>query len=881
MKLGRYIGLSVLVLALLILGLVAFAQTWLRLGLKLYGIEDVSFEGFQIGLNQTELRGLKIGQPDNQSIDLIHLDYTPGALLGGHINQLTIVGLNIKANLDDLISSSPEQDPVSIPVGSFVDRFVLKESRLELETPIGPLIMPLSGQITTDNDQMAFKLNADRMHSGPSDNGVLAVLTVEGILPVNDEPLLDQLTASGQLLLQANDASLPEGAGGLHGEDLIAEGLITFDMKDGGIDASTDNLLIEVARLPFDTKPLPLPWKVNLGKPTHPLHVKGRNEDNLWRFALDGFLGLQAKLGRADTDLDLLIALDDEGHFQSLDRGLVALEIQDIAWKDTTLRNGKADLDLEGTKNALRGQLSLATNGVAWSDPPYTIDDVALSQDLSVAFDGQVLDLAVANEGRISVGRVHAVDQVESGWFTIRLRPGDGPLISLDIVEQSWRHQLDAEIDPVRLETPAGQWWARIEELTLVATGGAERPDIGDLVVKRGRADLPSANLALTGIESALQLTGDGLAADQTIPLTIRNIRPLDEPKSFSPLRLDAALAPSAPLLTFNGTFASKTKPAASLEFSGTHHLGRGEGRFDVTVPKLVFDPDGLEPADLSPALKDVMKDVSGQIALVGEVEWQKDSLRSTADLLIEELGLTIGPARLERVNTLLHFDNLTPLTTAAGQELAIGLLDMGLPLTDGLVSMQLGEDGRLAVDQLTWRFADGKVRAEPFTFGSDVQDLTMVLEVDQLDLNGLFALTRLDGLSGEGRLDGSIPLTITDAGVAIDNGKLEATGSGVLRYKPDEASGALQAGGESIGLLLQALENFRYDELHITLDGRTDGKTDIGLHIRGANPDLYDGHPIEFNLELEGNLANIIQTNLSNYQIPDRIREKLQGFGR
>ena len=156
-----------------------------------------------------------------------------------------------------------------------------------------------------------------------------------------------------------------------------------------------------------------------------------------------------------------------------------------------------------------------------------------------------------------------------------------------------------------------------------------------------------------------------------------------------------------------------------------------------------------------------------------------------------------------------------------------------------------------------------------------------MVLDVDQLDLNELLKLTRLDGLSGDGRINGTLPLTINENGVIVADGKLEATDAGILRYRPDETPSALKAGGESIGLVLQALEDFRYDALDISLDGRTDGETDIKLHLRGANPDLYDGHPIEFNLDLEGDLANLIKANLSNYQIPDRIRERLQGFGR
>ena len=63
--------------------------------------------------------------------------------------------------------------------------------------------------------------------------------------------------------------------------------------------------------------------------------------------------------------------------------------------------------------------------------------------------------------------------------------------------------------------------------------------------------------------------------------------------------------------------------------------------------------------------------------------------------------------------------------------------------------------------------------------------------------------------------------------------------------------------------------------------DGRTDADMDVGLHIAGANPDLYDGYPIEFNLNLEGALANVLRRGLAGYQIPERIREQMQGFGR
>jgi hypothetical protein len=152
-------------------------------------------------------------------------------------------------------------------------------------------------------------------------------------------------------------------------------------------------------------------------------------------------------------------------------------------------------------------------------------------------------------------------------------------------------------------------------------------------------------------------------------------------------------------------------------------------------------------------------------------------------------------------------------------------------------------------------------------------------MKAERLSLDQLFALTVLEGLSGEGRISGELPVRIQGSEAIVRAGELTSEGPGTLRYRPASTPAALEAGGENVGLLLQALENFRYEELRITLDGRTDAEMDVGLHIKGANPDLYDGHPIEFNLNLEGELGNILKRSLAGYQIPEQIRERIQGF--
>jgi hypothetical protein len=229
----------------------------------------------------------------------------------------------------------------------------------------------------------------------------------------------------------------------------------------------------------------------------------------------------------------------------------------------------------------------------------------------------------------------------------------------------------------------------------------------------------------------------------------------------------------------------------------------------------------------------------------------------------------------------VVRFDQLWPPSTLPGQQLAVGLVDVGLPLTRGFATFRLQPDGSLAVEQLRWRAAGGIVRAEPFRIGSDAAGFTLTLRAEGLDLAQIFALTRLDGLTGEGTINGVLPIRISGREAVVTGGELMATRPGRLRYQPAQPPPAVAAGGESMGLLLEALENFRYEALRITLDGRTDAAMDIGLHLKGANPDLYDGYPIEFNFALEGELANVLRQGLSGYQIPDQIRERMQSFPR
>lgn len=97
------------------------------------------------------------------------------------------------------------------------------------------------------------------------------------------------------------------------------------------------------------------------------------------------------------------------------------------------------------------------------------------------------------------------------------------------------------------------------------------------------------------------------------------------------------------------------------------------------------------------------------------------------------------------------------------------------------------------------------------------------------------------------------------------------------VAYTPGTPPNALSGGGESVGLVMEALQDFRYNALHVTVDGRASGELTVTLHIAGYNPAFYDGYPVEFNLSVSGALVQAVQAGMQGYDVPDRIRQRMK----
>jgi Dicarboxylate transport len=895
--------LALPVLLVLLGGLLAWQPAlFLRAGLWLSGHDEVTFDRLRVGLNELELTGIAIGgrfdqRPSERLVGRLRIDYRPGDLLRGRIEELSLEGLRLRGRIDrngfrleglDGRLASPGE-PARLPALPVPERVSIRDARLELTTPYGALSLPFTGDLHPERNRTVFVLDLDRIQLAAASGQLSGTVHVEGEMSsplqqiaVDPQGIMPHLTASGRVDLSAEALGLPGLADGVDGE-----GNLAFAFARGRLDASLSGVRVQLDEIAPEWHAvaalLPAPWRVELAQP---VEISASLLDDTIRLEGSGRIALAADGPQLEADLKTAASLDADGRIRELVVPDGEIDLRDLRFAEMRLDHGSIRLQGAGAPEAWEGSLALDLAAAGAPLAGLTLDGAAVRTGLDVRFADGRLSAFVREPGALQVATLRWGDEVRVDGLEARVESSSTPLLSAGLTDGSvaWQQHVTATLPAFEIAAMAGgtplSLRAEADELQIELAGDREGFDTGRVVLSGGGVTAPAHEIRVSGIAAEAGLSAEGLDQGRPIPVSIGSIVHEGKPPWFAPLRLKGSLQPQGDQIAFDLALG-RTAGDVEVRVRGQHDLASAEGNAEVDLPPVEFAPGRLQPTGLAPVLADVIEDVSGQLALDGSVRWGAgDGVRADLDLLAKDLSFTSGPARFAQVNGVIAFDRLAPLATPPGQQLAIGLVDIGLPLTNGLLTFDL-EPGQLVVEQLRWQFAEGRIRAAPFTIGSGEMQFSTTLTAERLKLDEIFALAQLDGLTGEGTMHGTLPITVAGAEAVIDNGELVSERPGWVRYRPHEAPAALQAGGENVNLLLQALENFRYEELRLTIDGRTDGEMDVGLHISGANPDLYDGYPVEFNLNLEGALADVVRAGLAGYQIPERIRERMQGFGR
>ena len=196
---------------------------------------------------------------------------------------------------------------------------------------------------------------------------------------------------------------------------------------------------------------------------------------------------------------------------------------------------------------------------------------------------------------------------------------------------------------------------------------------------------------------------------------------------------------------------------------------------------------------------------------------------------------------------------------------LSVDYIAAGIPIEQFSSSYQLrpvkGKPGslQLRLTQPQAQLLGGEVLADDFTI-SESFGLNTRLTLKDIQLADVLALEQQEGLTGEGTLQGSIPLEKTAAGFQVTDGRIDNTGAGWIKFQPTPELRNVAKRTPGLDTAFKALENLQYSQLNIGVDYQPDGSTRLNTRLKGLNPDWNAGQRIEFGINIEENLLQLIK---------------------
>ncbi|WP_081606806.1 intermembrane phospholipid transport protein YdbH family protein [Asticcacaulis benevestitus] len=439
---------------------------------------------------------------------------------------------------------------------------------------------------------------------------------------------------------------------------------------------------------------------------------------------------------------------------------------------------------------------------------------------------------------------------------------------------------------------------------------------------------------------------GVGFKADLTTS-TVSDGVPEDETR-FSPLLMSGTIGQDRKALT--GRFFAATpsiqgadgKPLRIVAIHLDNDVASGAGALTFKTRDLNFVPDGLQPIHLSPLVAAIFgRKVTGPMSFEGAFNWTKASSSSDGVLTMgvsdfvaatERAPYGVGMSFLgstgasQGLTGQIRFDSLAPLHTQPGQKVHLARTELGIPLTDLDLSLQILGD-HLTLESAKVESPGGQVRLEPTDIYFDAKmPIKGVLAFDGLDFGEVIAATSLNkSMSFKGHMTGRLPFVYDQGHLKFVDGTMQSdapgqisiyrtavtgvnTATGTVTSDAPSAAAALAAKNAQAAadpafnpfqdLAYQAMEYVTYDQLDARLNSRDDLILNINFHIKGyfdpphqqkANISLFDyisgkwlqkpitlpsRTPVELYLEMPINLDEMLN-DLTNFNL--RMAQKPQ----
>ena len=428
-------------------------------------------------------------------------------------------------------------------------------------------------------------------------------------------------------------------------------------------------------------------------------------------------------------------------------------------------------------------------------------------------------------------------------------------------------------VDDLALTLPDGT----LADFYLPRITGDWQDGRGHVSIRQAAAHLPDQDITATLVTGDLtSVAGGAFAFDFRLPEIVRH---------------------GARLLGGQTRFAGDLKPDGADGWTLEAVLGNVDGKIEtalqVTLPaqgaaSLRFDtgtiryqPDGLQPGAMSSLIDGLFEDVSGTLRLSGDIVQKEAAPDGVVTITLDALTFGSGIAKIRDLSGTIAFDAARLPATRATQTLTSKIAVAGIPAARMTLRFAIDEAARLSIERLAIEAFGGALSLENALYDPLANQFQGALRLTHIDLADAFASLRVEGLDGSGIIDGEIPLTLRQgpdgaSALTVSAGQLAARDKGLLAIDHPALERYLSGQHQAVDLMVQALSDFRYENLQASLDIQPNGQGALALKVLGHNPAVLGGQVFDLNVTIETDFGKLFKTLEEALGVTDTLLERM-----
>lgn len=881
------------------------AEQVIRIQIGARGL-DSQLDVTSLGFSEAELRDIRIAE---LRISRMNVRFSVGQLWRGVVDAVAIDGFAMPLNLTGegpvlgelqrLLETEGESAWEQLPALRLRNaRLTLRLPRETLPVDVTADIRRLAGSRATADLRFAGAARTLRA-SGTLRSHFNGLVPSDGVLraDLSDHPgttrfalrvatqsptaarpqMLFHLTGSGAVAVLARELALPPSRSPTAGRfELAADGQASFSAAPEPFAAPQLSTTVEVhlsdVMAAADTAP---DWLQQAGGRAS---ATARYGGNALAVSASGDFLSDRSGTRVQFDLpDARFAMRDDGSVSNVQLSGLAFSGAAIPTPFGTLRTVDVKGSLSGSPAEPAGQLALQLASDELDIAGNIARRVSFQGPATLRSRAGVYSLALSGPGSVSLGELRlpallplrgAQARVTAASLDMRSAPEGWSFEQTAVVnipKQTLRVERK-DAGPLAMDLTLRPVSVRLVVPPVGASQIRAESAIASLVIPEAALMIRDSRATVSGDPAGVlqaQFTGGTLTHQAETPMF-------------------AALVPQLTVVRRGSTMSiegSATRTGGlNIRADGAYDLLQGRGRLRFVQPEIRFERT-LQPGAVSPLLAS-MESVTGSARGEGEVTWDANGFETRGVVALTGLSFVREGFEVEGVTTTLTLDQLVPPRSVPGQRLTIRRIAAGADVTglDLRYALAGTADGspRLAVEALRLAVLGGELSARDGTIEPTLGNAALTLDAARIDMASLIRQIGFQELAAEGRLSGRIPLRIEQGVTQISGGELRAEGPGRIMFKSADARRALAQGGETVKLMLDALEDFRYELLHIDVDKPSRGDSKVLIRLNGHNPAVLDGQRFNFNINLTGNIEPLLDALAEGRRLRNELLQPL-----